>query len=124
MGHPVHIEGGGMLRDFGDRTFGGNHDVWGGSGFAGVVVGIIPKWLDFQASGISGKGISRYGASDQSIPDVAFDWTGGMTPIHERQVMIGLTAHPTPATDVYVFAGGEFASATWNNAIFPKVCPT
>ncbi len=123
MGHPVHIEGGCMLRDFGDRTFGGNHDVWGGSGFAGVVVGIIPKWLDFQASGLSGKGASRYGASDQSIPDVAFDWTGGMTPIHERQVMIGLTAHPTPATDVYLFAGGEFASASWSNALFPKGLP-
>jgi hypothetical protein len=122
-GHSVHIEGGGMLRQFDDRTYGGNHGVWGGGGFASVVVQVIPKWLDFQASGFSGNGISRYGASDQSIPDVAFNWTGGLVPIHERQVMIGLTAHPTPATDVYVFAGGEFAAPTWGDFKYPKGIP-
>ncbi len=116
----VHVEGGGMLRKFDDRVFGGNHDVWGGSGELGVIVSIIPKWLDFQFSAVSGRGNARYGSSDQSIPDVAFNWMGGLTPIHERQAMIGLTAHPTPATDVYVFAGGEFMSATYGWARYPK----
>ena len=102
-----------MLRKFDDRVFGGNHEVWGGSGELGVIVSIIPKWLDFQVSAVSGRCNARYGAADQSTPDVAFNWMGGLTPIHERQVMIGLTAHPTPATDVYVFAGGEFMSANY-----------
>ena len=122
-GHAVHIEGGGILRQFTDRTYGGNHDVWGGGGFASVVVQVVPKWLDFQASGISGRGISRYGAANQSIPDVAFNWTGGLDPIHERQVMIGLTAHLDKATDVYVFAGGEFAAPSWTDARYPKGAP-
>jgi hypothetical protein len=113
FGHAVHLEGGGMLRKFSDHVFGGNHDVWGGSGFAGLIVEVIPKWLDFQASGISGLGVSRYGSANQSIPDVTFNWRGGLAPIPERQAMIGLTAHPTPATDVYVFAGGEFAGANY-----------
>ncbi len=61
--------------------------------------------------------IGRYGAA--SLPDSTFSSTGAIQPIHERQVMIGLTAHVTPKTDVYVFAGGEFASpntTTWNYA--------
>ena len=28
-GHSLHVEGGGILRQFEDRTFGGTHDVWG-----------------------------------------------------------------------------------------------
>ena len=120
FGHKVHVEGGGMLRNFTDRTYGGNHDVWGGTAEAGVIVEVIPKWLDFQVSGVSGAGNARYGAADQSIPDVAFNWQGGLTPIHERQAMIGLTAHPTPATDVYVFAGGEFTSASYGFANYAK----
>ena len=119
-GHSIHVEGGGILRQFTDRTYGGNHDVWGGGGFASVIVQVVPKWLDFQASGLSGNGISRYGAANQSIPDVAFNWTGGLNPIHERQVMIGLTGHLDKATDVYVFAGGEFAAPSWSDAKFPK----
>ena len=111
------------MRQFSDRTYGGNHDVWGGGGFASVVVQVVPKWLDFQASGISGNGISRYGAANQSIPDVAFNWTGGLNPIHERQVMAGFTAHLDKATDVYLFAGGEFAAPSWSDAQYPKGAP-
>jgi hypothetical protein len=123
LGHSLHVEGGGILRQFEDRTFGGNHSVWGGGGFASVIIEVFPKWLDFQASGASGRGISRYGASDQSIPDVAFNWTGGLNPIHERQVMAGFTAHLDKATDVYIFAGGEFAAPSWSDARFPKGAP-
>ncbi len=119
-GHSLHVEGGGILRQFEDRTFGGTHDVWGGAGFASVVFQVIPKWLDFQASGVSGRGISRYGAAGQTIPDVAIQWTGGLSPIHERQVMLGLTAHLDKATDVYFFAGGEFAAANWGDYKYPK----
>ena len=121
FGHSVHVEGGGLLRNFTDREFGGNHDVWGGSAEVGVIVQIIPKWLDFQFSAISGNGNARYGAADQSVPDVTTNWMGGLSPIHERQAMIGLTAHPTPATDVYVFAGGEFMSANYGFANYPKI---
>jgi hypothetical protein len=94
----IHVEVGGMLRDFTDQVYWGQHSVWGGTLEAGLIVPIIPKWLDFQFSGLSGNGNGRYGAAQ----------------IHERQVMIGLTAHVTPQTDVYVFAGGEFASSNYS----------
>jgi hypothetical protein len=123
FGHSVHLEGGGMLRTFDERMWGGNHSVSGGGAFASVIVQVVPQWLDAQASGFSGRGISRYGASDQSIPDVTFNWNGSLIPIHERQVMVGLTAHLDKATDVYVFAGGEFAAPSWTDAKYPKGAP-
>ena len=112
FGHAVHVEGGGVLRDFKDRLYGGTHNVWGGAALVGVIVSVIPKWLDFQVSGISGRGIGRYGAA--SLPDATFDVTDDVQPIHERQAMIGVIAHPTPKTDLYVFAGGEFAGSQYS----------
>ena len=117
-GHAVHLEGGGILRNLNDRTYGGNHDQWAGGAVAGVIVSIIPKWLDFQASGMSGNGIGRYGAA--SLADATFNWQGGPQAIHERQVMIGLTAHVTPQTDIYAFAGGEFAASSYGYANYGK----
>ncbi len=108
----IHLEAGGIMRNFTDRVYWGNHDTWGGGAEVGVIVPIIPKMLDFQASGLAGNGIGRYGAA--SLPDSTFSWTGATQTIHERQVMIGLTAHVTPKTDVYLFAGGEFASPQYN----------
>jgi hypothetical protein len=35
-------------------------------------------------------------------------------------VMVGLTGHLDKATDVYVFAGGEFAAPAWSDAHYPK----
>ena len=79
-GHSIHVEGGGILRQFTDRTYGGNHDVWGGGGFASVVVQVVPKWLDFQASGISGSGISRYGACEPVHPGRGLQLDGRLKP--------------------------------------------
>ncbi len=114
----IHLEVGGMLRDFTDRAYWGNHSVWGETISAGVIVPIIPKLLDFQFSGLSGTGNGRYGAAQ--LNDATFTWTGGVQPIHERQIMVGLTAHVTPRTDVYVFAGGEFGSANYSDVKLPK----
>ncbi|QGM47096.1 hypothetical protein [Methylocystis heyeri] len=114
----IHVEVGGMLRNFTDRVFWGNHTTWGSNIEAGIIIPIIPKLLDFQFSGVSGLGNGRYGAAQ--INDATFTWSGGAQPIHERQVMVGVTAHPTPATDVYVFAGGEFASKNYTFAAWPK----
>ncbi len=118
MDHNVHLEVGGMLRTFTDRAYWGNHSVWGANIEAGLIVQLIPKLLDFQFSGVSGNGNGRYGAAQ--INDATFNWTGGAQPVHERQAMVGLTAHVTPRTDVYVFAGGEFASQNYNNTYLPK----
>lgn len=105
----VHVEGFGLLRDFTDRMYWGDHSVWGGGAGGAVVVEVMPKLLDFQASGMTGYGVGRYGASN--LPDITTSITGAPLPIHERFALVGLTLHATPQTDLYVFAGGEYQSA-------------
>lgn len=112
--HKVHVEGFGLLRDVTDRAYWGNHSQWGGAGGGGIVVQVIPKLLDFQASGMIGNGIGNYGAG--GLPDATFQLSGAPQLINERIAMAGLTLHATPQTDLYAFAGGEFAGKNpqWN----------
>lgn len=104
----IHVEAFGLMRDFTTRAYWGNHSVWGGGVGGGVVVPIIPKFLDFQVSGMTGRGIGRYGAAQMS--DATWTVTGAPLPIHQRMLLVGATLHATPQTDLYVFAGGEFAA--------------
>jgi len=115
----LHLEAFGLLRDFTDRMWYGNHSVWGGGFGAGAIIPVLPKMLDFQVSGMSGRGVGRYGAGQ--ISDLFFTLSGAPQPISERLLMVGLTAHPFKQTDVYAFAGGEFAS---NQPQFAKVGDT
>ncbi|WP_424362347.1 hypothetical protein [Methylocystis parvus] len=104
----VHLEAFGLAREMTDRVYFGNHRTWDGGFGAGAVVPVIPKLLDFQISGMMGRGVGRYGASQ--IADATYTLTGALQPIHQRSILIGATLHPTPQTDVFAFAGGDFAS--------------
>lgn len=103
----VHVEGFGILRDFVDRTYWGNHQVWGGGAGGSVLVEVMPKLLDFQVSGAIGRGIGRYGAG--GLADATTSISGAPLPIQERLLLVGAIGHVTPQTDVYFFAGGEFS---------------
>ena len=118
----IHVEAGGMMRNFTDRVYWGNHDIWGGSAEVGVIVPIIPEMARLPGFGPCGQWQSA-DTAPRRFPTATFSWTGGFQPIHERQAMIGLTAHVTPQTDVYVFAGGEFASPQYNSWITPPRTP-
>ncbi len=104
----IHVEAFGLLRDMTDRAYWGNHSQWAGGVGAGVIVPIFPKLLDFQLSGMTGRGIGRYSAGQ--INDASYQLSGAVQPLHERIAMAGLTLHATPRTDIFAFAGGEFAS--------------
>jgi hypothetical protein len=69
----------------------------------------VPQFLDFQLSGMGGKGIGRYGAAQ--LTDVTFDAAGNIKPVSEIQALAGLTVHASPKLDIYVFAGEEKESA-------------
>ena len=103
----IHVESFGLLRDMTDRAYWGNHSQWAGGVGAGVVVAVIPKLVDVQLSGMTGRGIGRYGVSQLS--DATYQLSGAVQPIAERIALAGVTVHATPTTDVYGFAGGEFA---------------
>jgi hypothetical protein len=105
----MHFEVYGLYRSFYERLDYENKDVSGGGVGAGLIVPVIPKWLDLQASGISGKGLGRYGSA--SLPDVTFDGGGNIRPISEIQVLAGLTLHATSQLDFYTYAGEEKESA-------------
>ena len=79
-----------------------------GEGFGGsVLLPVIPKFLDVQASALYGKGIGRYGASQLS--DVVVGMDGTLSPILAFHVMGGAVAHPVAGLDIYAYGGMERA---------------
>lgn len=118
LDHRVHLEGFGLLRDLTDRNYWGNHSVWGGGGGGTLIVAVLPKILDFQASAMSGYGISRYGAAN--LADATTSLTGAVLPAHQRLILLGGTLHVTEQTDLWAFAGGEFQSANPQFALLGK----
>lgn len=114
--HKLHVEGFGLMRNFTTRAYWGNHNAWGGGFGGGAFVSVIPDLLDFQVSGAIGHGIGRYGSAQ--LADATWSVTGAPLPIDERMLLIGATLHATPQTDIYAFAGGEFASRNPQFAAF------
>jgi len=105
----AHLEAYGLYRSFYERLNYSNQSASGAGFGAGLIVPLIPKILDFQVSGLAGKGIGRYGSGQ--LADVTFDPAGNIRPISEIEAMAGLTLHPTPKLDIYLFAGEEKDSA-------------
>ena len=87
------------------------HDTAGYGVGAGLTMLVIPRRLDFQAQGMIGRGIGRYGAG--LLPDSTIDPQGALRPIGEVIGLAGFTAHLTPAVDVYAFGGIERESRAY-----------
>ncbi len=85
--------------------------VAGGGVGAGMILPLLPKVLSFQASGLIGKGIGRYGSAQ--LPDVTMRPNGELTPIREYEVLLGLIYTPTPRLTVYGYTGREKESAAY-----------
>ena len=79
-----------------------------------VLLPVIPKYLDFRASALYGRGIGRYGAS--LVADVTIAPNGSLAPITGLQAMVGLVGHPWEGLDVYAYAGLEQFDAKFFNA--------
>jgi hypothetical protein len=109
----IHMEIFGIFREFNDRVifpFGTgminqNINVASGGGGGSILVPIIPKVLEARFSGMTGRGIGRYGASQ--LPDVTFSSNGGLDPVQETMLFAGLTWHAIPGLDIYAYAGEE-----------------
>ncbi|MGJ0622048.1 MAG: hypothetical protein ACR65Z_15245 [Methylocystis sp.] len=117
----VHLEAFGVAREMTERLYFGNHRIWTGAVGAGAIVPIIPKLLDFQVSGMIGRGVGRLAASQ--LPDATYSVFGALQPLNQRSLLVGATLHPTPQTDVFAFAGGDIAGknpqvAIVNGAIY------
>jgi hypothetical protein len=110
-----HYEVFGIAREFETRvtptTANGGPEATGnmtshgsGAGF-GMLLPLVPKVVDFQFSGMSGKGIGRYGSAQ--LNDVTYNADGGPHPLKENMVLGTLTWHATPDFDLYVAGGRE-----------------
>lgn len=87
-------------------------DIASGGGVgAGMILPLVAKTLSFQASGLIGKGIGRYGSAQ--LPDVTLQPTGSLTPIREYDLLLGLIYTPNRLVTVYGYAGREKESATY-----------
>ncbi len=77
-----------------------------GDGVGGsVLLPLIPKFLDVQASTMYGRGIGRYGASNLS--DVYVGADGSLQTITAIHALVGAVAHPWAGLDVYAYGGIE-----------------
>ena len=103
-GHHVHLEVLGLARSFYEQlaTFKTN-DVTTAAVGAGFTAQLIPGLLDVQASGLTGKGIGRCGSGQ--LPDVTFNTTGRIEPIHETIALVGGALHVTKSLDLWAFGG-------------------
>lgn len=86
----------------------------GGGIGGGMILPLIAKRLTFQASGLVGKGIGRYGSAQ--MPDVTMKPSGALSPISEYEVLLGLIYTPTNRVKVYGYAGREKESADYYRA--------
>lgn len=110
----IHMEAFGMARNFVDRVVeasgtgflnhNNNAEGWGAGG--SILVPVIPKLLEAQFSGITGRGIGRYGAAQ--LADVTFNPDGSLAPIPETMFLAGAILHAWPGLDFYVYAGEEY----------------
>ncbi|GAN54820.1 hypothetical protein [Tanticharoenia sakaeratensis] len=105
-----HYEMTGVLRFEHDRVSylgsGDSHTTVAGGGGGGLILPLEKKHkINFQASGLVGTGIGRYGTSN--IPDFTFDKQGHTKPLPAANVLVGLYGNVTPALQAYAYGGLE-----------------
>jgi len=108
-----HYELYGMARGFRDRypntAEGTNNTTWGSGVGAGVILPLT-RQLNFQLSGLTGKGIGRYGSAQ--LPDVTVKPDGSLATVSEVDALAGLILKPTSRWTVYLYGGLEQADRT------------
>jgi hypothetical protein len=82
-----------------------NQTAHGGGFGAGLLLPLVPKVLELQLSGMTGKGIGRYGSAQ--LNDITYTPSGAPEPLKENIVLGGITWHATPDVDLYVASGRE-----------------
>ena len=106
-----HYELYGLLRfldgrvSFASTGSGKNYQTTGEGIGGGMILPVLPQLLDFQLSGLIGKGVGRYGTSQ--LPDATFSPTGKIEPLSNYSIMGGFVGHPIPAVDIYAYGGAE-----------------
>ncbi len=80
-----------------------------GIGF-GAIIPIVDKTLEFSLSGLSGKGMGRYGTTQ--LVDATYNADGSINPVKSTQLLAGFLWHADPKWDIYGNYGIEKVSST------------
>jgi type II secretory pathway pseudopilin PulG len=77
------------------------------TGFGGsLILPVVPKIVDFQASVLAGRGVGRYGSAQ--LPDATINaGTLAVEPLRGFQALAGLIVRPTAMLTLYGYAGEE-----------------
>lgn len=80
------------------------------TGFGGsMILPVVPKIVDFQASVIAGRGVGRYGSAQ--LPDATINpFTLGVEPLRGFSALAGLNFRPAPMWTFYAYVGEEQVS--------------
>ena len=112
FGHHLHAEVFGMFRQYYEQfgaaalpTYLKSNTLNVGNVGGGVAGQILPGLFDVQVTGITGKGVGRYGTSGR--PDVAFTANGTLSALTETAGLVTGTIHATKELDLNVIAGEE-----------------
>jgi hypothetical protein len=106
-----HYELYGLLRfldgrvSFASTGSGKSYETTGEGIGGGMLLPVVPRLLDFQLSGLIGKGVGRYGTAQ--LPDATFSPTGKIEALSNYSIMGGFVGHPIPAVDIYAYGGAE-----------------
>jgi len=77
-----------------------------------VLLPLVPKMLELQASILDGKGAGRYASAQ--LPDVTYAESGAVEAIKETTWLAGLVGHPTHELDLYAYWGQEKVDALFS----------
>jgi len=119
-----HYEIYSLTRFFRDRTpetagvvsTSANHTTVAESIGGGLILPVIPKYVDFQVSGIVGHGNGRYGSS--TLGDSTFKpGNGAFAALEEQQALVGFVAHPNSRVDLYTYGGIEHLVSSYGYGV-------
>jgi hypothetical protein len=106
-----HYEVYGLGRGYRDRNsaLAQNNTTYSGGVGGSILLPLVPKVLDLQASVLSGTGIGRYGSAQ--LPDVAVRPDSTLAAIPETDALVGLVFKPDSRWTIYAYGGMETAKA-------------
>ena len=92
-----------------------NHTTAAQSFGVGAILPVVPKVLDFQATGLIGHGNGRYASAQ--LGDSTYNTNNGeVAALKSGSALLGVIAHPTPAIDFYTYGGYEHIAGAYTYA--------
>ncbi|NNM51555.1 MAG: hypothetical protein HKM02_04920 [Pseudomonadales bacterium] len=89
---------------------GSNAQVRANSVGGSLLIPVLPKVVDFQASFLTGQGIGRYDSSQ--LNDYTLSANGSPSALKETSLLFGLVAHPMHGLDLYAYEGEQKVNNT------------